>query len=75
MFGWVVIDSKEAMFHLHGNIVIFLDCYGLLLLHLAARQGLFGWLTLPHEKLVHLFLFFSSILHGLQVARESRRSP
>ena len=74
VFCWIVIHPKKTMLHLHWNIIILLDCYRLLLLHLTAHQDLFRWLRLTHEKLVHLFLFFSSILHCLKVTSKSWRS-
>lgn len=74
VFSGIVIHPKKTMLHLHWNIIILLDCYRLLLLHLAAHQDLFRWFRLTHEKLVHLFLFFSSILHWLKVASKSWRS-
>lgn len=61
----VVVHHEEAMLHAHRQSVFFLDCHGLLLLHR------FGLTVFPlfsvdaHEKMVHLLLFFSSILHSL----------
>lgn len=74
VFSGIVIHPKKTMLHLHWNIIILFDCYWLLLLHLAANQDLFRRFRLTHEKLVHLFLFFSSILHCLKVTSKSWRS-
>jgi hypothetical protein len=69
----VVVDAEEAVLHPQRNVVVLLDGHGRLLLHLAGRRRLPGRLT--HEDVVHLLLFFSSILHRLQVPREGRRPP
>lgn len=74
VLGWVVVQPEEAVLHLQRYIVVLFDCHWRLLLHLAKHGRLRCLLFIPHEHMAHLFLFFSSILHRLQVPRESRRT-
>ena len=73
--GRVVVQPQEAVLHLQRHVVVLLDRHRRLLLHLAHHLTLAGLPFLTHEHMAHLLLFFSSVLHGLQVPREGRRTP
>ena len=70
VLGWVVVQSEEAVLHLQRYVVVLFDCHWRLLLHLTVDDRLLCLFFVPHEYMAHLFLFFSSILHRLQVPRE-----
>lgn len=75
LFHWVRVHQHEAVVHPRGQVLVLLDCHRFLLLHyLLLAVLLLGWLAV-HKKVVHLFLFFSSILHSLKVPSEHRRPP
>ena len=72
VLGWVVVQPEEAVLHLQRYVVVLFDSHWRLLLHLAKHGRLRCLLFIPREHMAHLFLFFSSILHRLQVPREGR---
>lgn len=74
IIGGIVVESEEAMLHLHRDIVVLFDRHRRLLLHLTQYRTLHCLLFIAHEQMAHLFLFFSSILHRLEVTREGRRT-
>ena len=59
----VIIDAEERVLHLQRHVVVLLYRHWGLLLHLALPHRL-PWPP-SHEDVVHLLLFFSSILHRL----------
>lgn len=72
VLGWVIVQPEEAVLHLQRYVIVLFDGHWRLLLHLAKDGRLRCLLFIPHEHMAHLFLFFSSILHRLQVPREGR---
>lgn len=69
----VIVDAEERVAHLQRHVVVLLYRHRGLLLHRAFTHALPRRPT--HEAAVHLLLFFSSILHRLQVTRKRRRPP
>ena len=69
----VIVDAEEGVPHRQGHVVVLLYRHRGLLLHRAFSHALPR--RPAHEAVVHLLLFFSSVLHRLQVTRKGRRAP
>ena len=72
LFHMVVVHHEEVLVHAGGEVVVFFNCHWQFLLHYVGFAALlFFWLA-AREVMVHLPLFFSSILHNLKVPGEGR---
>ncbi len=64
----VGVHHEKALVHPGRQVVILFDCYRLFCLHDLSLATFLFFSLAAHEELVHLRLFFSSILHGLEVS-------
>ena len=73
MFHRIVIQNEETRIHSCWQIIVLFNCYWSLVLHYVSMTSLLLTAFTSHEKMIHLLLFFSSILHSLQVPIKERR--
>ncbi len=70
LFHMVVIHHEKILIHSGWEIVMLFDSDGKFFFHYVCLTAfLFLWLG-PGEILIHFLLFFSSILHNLEVTGE-----
>ena len=66
----VVVQHEKTVVHPSGQVVLFFDVHGLFCLHDVGLTVLASLGLDIQEEIVHLLLFFSSVLHRLQVPSE-----
>jgi hypothetical protein len=70
LFHVVGVHHEEALIHPGGEVIVLFDGNGLLLLHNFGFAALLLLRFAACEEVVHLLLFFSGILHDLEVSCE-----
>ena len=75
LLHFVAVHNQKTVVHAGRQIIVVLDRDGLLCFHGVGLCDLFGAGLDSHEELVHVLLFFRSILHHLQMPVKQRRPP